>query len=139
MSYCRWSTNDFQCDLYCYEDISGRFYTHVGSRRAHYKAPLPEVVDFIFDFENEKEREEWAQKYLDRHNLVMKLHEQADFVKIGLPSDGETYCDETLEEFLDTLERLKEEGYIFPDYVIEKVKEEIKEKNEECPDETTRD
>src|SRR5687767_6611694 len=44
MSYCRWSTDDFQCDLYCYEDVSGGFTTHVAGRRKIWDAPLPTQV-----------------------------------------------------------------------------------------------
>ncbi len=33
MSYCRWSSDNTNCDLYCYEDCSGGFTTHVAGFR----------------------------------------------------------------------------------------------------------
>jgi len=33
MSYCRWSSDNWQCDLYCYDDISGGITTHVAGYR----------------------------------------------------------------------------------------------------------
>lgn len=32
MSYCRWSSDDFECDLYCYADVRGGYTTHVAGR-----------------------------------------------------------------------------------------------------------
>jgi len=33
MSYCRWSSDDFRCDLYCYADIGGGYTTYVAKVR----------------------------------------------------------------------------------------------------------
>ena len=33
MSYCRWSSDNWKCDLYCYEDVSGGITTHVAGNR----------------------------------------------------------------------------------------------------------
>ena len=33
MSYCRFSSEDFSSDVYCYADCSGGFTTHVASNR----------------------------------------------------------------------------------------------------------
>jgi hypothetical protein len=44
---------------------------------------------------------------------------------LGLPHDGESFNDETLEDFLARLLMLREAGYRFPDYVLERVREEI--------------
>jgi hypothetical protein len=32
MSYCRWSTDNFNCDFYCYESDEG-FVTHIAAKR----------------------------------------------------------------------------------------------------------
>lgn len=32
MSYCRWSSDNWKCDLYCYEDANG-YITHVADNR----------------------------------------------------------------------------------------------------------
>lgn len=41
MSYCRWSTDDFLCDLYIYEHYEGFWAIHVASIRRVYHKPLP--------------------------------------------------------------------------------------------------
>jgi len=33
MSYCRWSSDNYQCDVYCYADVGGGYTTQVASRR----------------------------------------------------------------------------------------------------------
>lgn len=33
MSYCRWSSMDYQCDLYIYDDVSGGLTVHVAAGR----------------------------------------------------------------------------------------------------------
>lgn len=44
MSYCRWSSNDFQCDLYCYEDINGGWTTHIAGSKLIPREPLPPEI-----------------------------------------------------------------------------------------------
>lgn len=116
MAYCRFSTDDFLCDLYCYEDIRGGFTTHVAALKVVYAEPLPPVCPI----------EDFGWWWL-RHQKVMQMHKTADKVPIGLPHDGETFNDDTLEEFIDRLLMLKEAGYRFPEDVIEAVREEIRE------------
>jgi hypothetical protein len=120
MAFCRWSTDDFKCDLYCYEHVNGGYYTYIAGRRPIYKEPLPETVNL----DNTKE-------FLKRYQKVMEMHKECDFEEITLPHVGETFIDETIEDFLKRLIYLKEVGYNFPDKVIEDIKEEIEElKNE---------
>lgn len=53
---------------------------------------------------------------------------------IGLPCDGESYSDDTLEEFKARLLELRRVGYIFPDGVLEDIDNEIKEQTNEPRD-----
>lgn len=117
LSYCRWSNDDFQCDLYCYEHINGMFVTHVAVNRPVYNEPLPPDINISED------QDGWFK----RHKKIMEMLDNAHSKNIGLKYDNETFEDSTLEEFLETLLMLKAEGYHFPDYVIESVKEEINE------------
>lgn len=121
MSYCRWSTDDFQCDLYCYEDCMGGWTTHVAASRIAWTEPLPpEDGDIMGD-------EEQVKRWMQRHNKVMELVRTSPKQNIGLPYDGQTFNDEDLPSFLNRLQHLKEVGYQFPDFVIEAVKAEIAE------------
>ena len=118
MSYCRWSTDDFKCDLYCYADCRGGYTTHVAGNRIIYKKELPPEINLT---------KETIPAVLERRRKVMKMHEDADRVDIGLPHDGETFNDPDLGSFLQTLLKLKSAGYSFPNNVINVVREEINE------------
>jgi len=115
MSYCRWSTDDFQCDLYCYEDCAGGFTIHVAMIRYGYKEPLPPAIALTDD-----NIEEW----FIRHKVVQGMIEKADHIPIDLPHDGESFSDPDLQSFLERIVYLKSLGYRVPERVIEMIKEE---------------
>ena len=118
MSYCRWSSNNFGCDLYCYADCYGGYTTHVASNRIEGEvpdAPLQLLVDGK------------VEEFTTAFNKQMAFLEKCKRVKIGGPCDGQSFNDRTLEDFLARLLHLREAGYRFPDYVIESVKEEMAE------------
>lgn len=111
MSYCRWSTDNFQCDLYCYES-NGGYQTHVANNKL--AKPLETVLPRLDH-----------PDYVAKHRARSEELNAAERVPIGLPHDGEWFTDATLSGFRDTLIMLKEAGYSFPDYVIECVDEEL--------------
>lgn len=115
MSYCRWSTDDFQCDLYVYEDCSGGYTTHVAENRVIYKEPLPAVVPLT-----PGTLKEWHA----RHEKVYQMLHNVERAPIGLPHDGETFNDDTPEELLDRITRLIDMGYRCPPSVLEAIREE---------------
>lgn len=126
MSYCRFSTDDFQCDLYCYADVNGGYTTHVAANRVMFNKPLPKPIT-LGPHPNKAQVKEW----LNRNQFVSNLLDDDDAVTrvpITLPFAGDTFNDTTLEDFLDTLIKLKEVGYVFPQYVIETVESEIKDR-----------
>lgn len=116
MSYCRFSSDDFQSDLYCYEDCAGGFTTHVAGIRYVFKEPLPPVIIL-----NDANMKEWWE----RHQKVQSMIDEADRVPIGLPYDAETFNDPDLQSFLDRILYLKSLGYRVPEGVIETIKEEM--------------
>lgn len=119
MSYCRWSSDNWKCDVYCYEDCLGGWTTHVASNKR-----VGEIPTYSFAKDDSKEE-------LDRFMREYRAHQDAldktALVPIGLPHDGETFNDPTLEDFRDTLTMLKDAGYNVPQYVFEAIEEEIKE------------
>ncbi len=115
MSYCRYSCDDYQCNLYCYE-TEGGYQTHVAKYKAVFTEPLPPVVAFEADN---------GKAWFERYKAAMAIVDAAPLVPVGLASDGEDYLDSTLEEFMDTLTRLKAEGYRFPECVFDLVRQEI--------------
>jgi len=94
MSYCRWSTDDFRCDLYVYEASDG-IYVHIaGSKHNLPTDAFPEKVDFwsvddYFDMP-EEERAALVERYVARTNKVMEIIHDAPRVPIGGPYDGHT-------------------------------------------------
>lgn len=116
MSYCRWSCDNFSCDLYCYESVYGGWTTHVA--RSKVVGDIPEVPAL-----GSCTPEEW----LVFHRAQMDYLETAKRAPIGLEHDGEDFNDPDLQSFLERLKYLRGVGYNFPDYVLANVEQEIAE------------
>ena len=116
MSYCRWSTDDFQCDIYAYGSVDNTFTIHVAGRRRVFKEPLPPPVSM-----------EDAEGWVNRDNIVTKMLDKADLVDIDLPNAGESYEEPDLQSFLERMLQLRAEGFRFPDSAIERIRAEITE------------
>lgn len=119
MSYCRWSSDDFQCDLYCYESTDGGWVTHVAGNRIVGDIPK---VDHLFGTDDIMDGLWFV------HCRQMEFIAAADHVAIGLPFDAMSFRDDTLAGFRARLLMLREAGYRFPDHVLERVDEEMREK-----------
>lgn len=110
MSYCRFSTDDFQCDVYAYEDVRGGWTICVAATRS---APGA-----------------WAHAF-DGLGPVISGSDALAAVKavrvdlLNLPSAGERFNEPTLRAFRDRMTALREEGFRFPDNVFEQIDEEI--------------
>lgn len=104
MSYVRWSSDDFQSDVYCYESQEG-FVTHLASNRVVFKTELPPPLPWPPD--DDAAWEAW----FERHETVGKMVDGAKRVPIGLPHDGETFTDPTEEAMFDRLRELAAMGY----------------------------
>jgi len=116
MSYCRWSSDNWRCDLYCYGDVSGGITTHVAGNRL--VGDIPEApLSLIMEGKN--------KEFLKAHKKQMAFLKTAKREPIGLPYDGEPFNDPDYASFLVRLMELREVGYKFPDYVIELVREDI--------------
>ena len=117
MSYCRWSSDDHQCDVYVYEDCMGGFTTHVAANRLKFNQPLPDPVPF---------KEENFKAWYARHQEVSSMLDKADRYPIGLPHDGESFNDPTERACADRLMALKAIGYQVPQYAIDALLEEAR-------------
>ena len=115
MSYCRWSSDDFQCDIYAYEHVYGGFVTHVAGNRVVFSEPLPPEVPF---------QKEFITEYIARHQKVLEMVGEATRVPIGLPHDGEDFDDPDADACADRLEYLRSLGYRVPQYAIDALREE---------------
>lgn len=114
MSYCRWSSNDFKCDIYCYESETG-YEVHVATKR---------VVGNITAID-------WSS-----HEAMFKTYkEQMEFLEtsqkenIGLPYDCQSFSFNEAGEAATLLEYLKGLGYNVPQDAIDALWEDNNEKD----------
>ena len=104
MAYCRWSSNDFQCDIYVYADCTGGYTTHIAANRRIFKEPLPAEIPFT---------KENADAWLERHRRVMVMVSEASFEEIKLPLAGTHHYNLNVEDCANFLRKLKDLGYQF--------------------------
>ena len=117
MSYCRFSSDNFSCDLYCYQSDRG-YTTHVAGNRI--LGNIPKLPPFEFRL-----MDEFIDAQLKQHEFLVTAKREP----ITLTHSGESFDDPTLEDFLARLLMLRELGYSFPDHVLDIVREEIAEKH----------
>jgi hypothetical protein len=114
VSYCRWSSDDWQSDIYAYESDYG-YVIHVASQRI--VDPIPRLP-------------EWSEEPAEIMRLIHALQHQGEAVAsarkepIGLDYDGETFIQPTLDDFEAQLRELAEIGYHVPTYVFEIIESE---------------
>ncbi len=144
MSYCRWSSMNWMCDVYTYQSISGVYVTHVAGRRR----VIPPIPAFplarLPKFGGVYTPSTMSVNYPTRwHRLAARVcarlwHLWEQYVhmgsmsliplrSIGLPYAGRTLCDDTARDCADRLEMLRGEGYKVPQYAIDRLREETKE------------
>lgn len=112
MSYCRWSSDGFMCDLYAYESVDNFFYVHVAANRVTERCP---EIDFT--------SEETIKNTLPAYNEWLRKDKERK--PIGLPYDGKTFVCENINEVYECMVTLKDCGYNVPDFALENVKEEM--------------
>lgn len=110
MSYCRFSSDDFQSDVFVYKHINGWWYTEVAEFRIVLARPLPPRLP---DGTSSQERD--AE--------VLAIVEASDEAAIDLPHAGTTTKHATPEECASYLEQLRELGYHIPQHAIDQLRE----------------
>jgi len=108
MSYCRWSSNDHQCDLYVY-DSPGGVTIHVASNRYGLARPLPQWVSPLDD----------PLGFFERHHVVARILDESDLVPIGGPHDGQTFIAGDGHDAAEIVAMLAGQGYQMPAGVVE--------------------
>lgn len=112
MSYCRFSSDYFDCDLYVYEDFTGSYCIHVaGSRYVFDRTPIVPTKT-VHDF-------------VKNHMYVMEALKTAKSENIELPYAGESFYVSEFNDAIEKVKELKELGYIVPSYVIPDMEEEL--------------
>ena len=134
MAYCRFSTNNFQCDVYVYESVNDCWVTHVAYRRWPENMPDdPEecLTDEIFKAGGAVLRDAYAKHcrlYEARKNW-MRAHQHL-LKEINHPLAGEDFSHETPGECAKFLRQLLNEGFRVPLDVILQLEQEETERTE---------
>lgn len=115
MSYCRWSSDDFTSDIYCFAHCGGYFAIHVAGNRIAPIEPLPESIPFT-----PPNLAAWNA----RRNEVRRILDASPRVAIGLPHDGQSFQEPDASACADRLEYLRGLGYVVPQYAIDALREE---------------
>jgi hypothetical protein len=111
MSYCRWSSDDWQCDVYVYEGCG--FVTHVA--RSRVLGAIPPTPPMRND-------PAWPREFLLAHRAQMAFLATCERAFITLPHAGESFHDDTPGACADRLEMLRALGYNVPQYAIDELR-----------------
>lgn len=143
MSYCRWSSDNWKSDVYCYEHFTGGFVTHVASNKRVFP-PIPDIpFSWVPRFGGKFAPGEFRvtyptifhsfaagcfyRVYALWHRLSMWSLRVIPVRQIGLPIDGETFSDDTAAACADRLESIRALGYYVPQYAIDALRAEFSE------------
>lgn len=123
MSLCRWSTDDFNCDLYVYNSGNDQYTIHVAGNRV--VGNVPKITSDYMDAGDPKDMvrcKEWISQYDAQINWLINCERE----NITLKYAGESF---TLsgEMAIAKLHELKALGYKFPNYVITDIEDELAE------------
>ena len=126
MAYCRFSSNGWRSDVYVYASVYGGWQIHVACRRLVH--PSGELCPL---WPNDPHTREDLRDYV---HAERKWRNEATYIDINGPMDGESYVCESPKACADKLEEISTAGYHVPDWVIPALRaeaEELKTKHEE--------
>lgn len=116
MSYCRFSSDDWQCDVYVWADVGGGWSTEVAGCRWIFN-DLPDPVDLPHPFTDAQ-----FHAWLERYRRVMEMHgdeSHGHWLHLPAPEGGRSYRHATPGECADNLERLRGAGFNVPQDAID--------------------
>ena len=112
MSYCRFSSDNWASDIYCYESDAG-FVIHVAGNRV--KGDVPVLPEF---------ESRTLQLFTQAYEVQMAFLESAERQEIGGPHDGESFHTSDAMGCLSCLMMLREARYWVPQGAIDAIREE---------------
>lgn len=128
MAFCRFSDDDYRCEVYIYESDEGDYVVHVAGQRVQWDPPKPNPYD------PEQIRKLSDKKVLEAEKRYQHLLRSAPKEKIELPFAGRSFREEEIEAVIVRVQLLKELGYRIPDWVLEALDEEYLGSWEEDPE-----
>ena len=135
MSYCRWSSDGFACDVYVYEHYSDGYVCHIAARKIVNLDEAPHCPSW-FDYPTDEDgrlSDDSINDFMLKHRAWMDwLSKSAIREDIGLEFDGKTFNHDSATSMANDLFILKQMGYQVPQYVIDALYEEGKENGEQA-------
>lgn len=115
VSFCRWSSDDFQCDAYVWADVTGGFRTEIAGRRPIIdRAALPTVPS--------PDDPDFGDRFVERHVALNAqldaAHEANSYIDLPEPDGGRSYWHDSAAECAANLRRLQAAGFNIPDEAI---------------------
>lgn len=139
MSYCRFSSMNFMCDVYVYEDVYGGWTTHVAGNRCIIP-PIPRIpwswLPKMGRYDHATRSVVYPNRFIAALAWVwLRVIMASDRLQswslrmiprraIGLPFDGGCFNDATAGACATRLIALRRLGYKVPDYAITALVEE---------------
>lgn len=122
MSFCRFSSDDFRCDLYIYSDVRGGITTHVaGNKPRGYIPRLLPSPRYTWMNAGRAKRfawRVWTRAWVWSMRLQHKYLDVAPRRALGLPFDGQTFNDPDGPSCAARVRALVALGYRVPARVI---------------------
>jgi len=110
MSYCRFSTDDFNYDVYVYQSERG-YVVHIAENRYVFdRSLLPKVT-----------LKSTQEEHYERNKLLSQLVANSERVKIGLEYDGQTFTFGDLDQLYYFLIKLYMKGYNIPNSCFDNI------------------
>lgn len=147
MSYCRWSSDFGECDVYVYADVSGGWTTHVAGRRLKHR--VPDEIRAIAADESREVGERFVAAHMAetawRESLpcgewpchvrqpdgstkpgTYKTPKDSEYIDLReiSPLAGQSFNDDTPGACADRLESIRGAGLNVPQYAIDELREE---------------
>ena len=116
MSYCRFSSDAYCCELYAYRTDEG-FEIHVASNRRVYDEPPPTFPS-----------DDMGASWICWHERVNAWLPSTRLEPINLSRDGQTLYADTIEDFRRQIASLIDEGYLAPDGLLQTIDDDIRHK-----------
>lgn len=113
MSYCRFSSDNWTFDIYCYEHRDGQFQIHVANNRLVGDIPTLPAIGSVSDLD-----------WMIENKTQMDFLAATDREAIDLPHAGESFSEATAEACALRLELLRALGYHVPQRAIDALREE---------------
>jgi hypothetical protein len=127
MSYCRFSSDDFRCDLYIYESCMGGFITHVAGNKPRGYIPrlLPAPPHAWFQGSKLQHLgwKVWSRAWMWSNSLQMLYLDHAPRRSLTLPHAGGSFSDPTGPACAERVRGLIALGYRVPDGVVDALEE----------------